>query len=66
MNADFVEAVFAENLSNNKKVTVGSVYRPQITNFDAFIKFIEIELQPMTSNSADLYVCGHFNVDVFN
>ena len=64
VNSDFVEAVFVEILSNNKKVIVGSVYRPPNTNFDAFINFIESELQPMTSNSSELYVCGDFNLDL--
>ena len=64
VNSDFIEAVFADILSNNKKVIVGSVYRPPNTNFGAFINFIESELQPMNSNSSDLYVCGDLNLDL--
>ena len=64
VNTDLVEAVFVEILSTNNKVTVGSVYRPPNTNFDAFINFIESELLPMTSNSSDLHVCGDFKLDL--
>ena len=62
LNTGFVEAVFVEIHSNNNKVIVGSGYRTPNTNFDAFVNFIENELQPMTSNSSDLNVCDDFNL----
>ena len=64
VNTDFVEAIFVDLLCNNKKVTIGSIYRPPNTNFENFISFIEMNLQPMTSCGSDIFVCGDFNLDM--
>ena len=60
----FIGAIFVDLMCNNKKVTIGSLYRPPYANFEKLISFIDMNLQPMTLCGSDIFACGDFNLDM--
>ena len=63
VSTDFIEAIFVDFFCNNKKFTIGSVFRPPHASSENFIYFMEMSLQ-MTSRGWNIFVCGDFNLDM--
>ena len=64
VNETFVETVFAQISLQNKNLIVGCCYRPPNSEIIPFQSFIENKISSIASGSADIVLCGDFNLDM--
>ena len=62
-NSERVECVFAEFNSNNRKVVIGSCYKPPCSNIELFNNEICNRLNEFNFSNTQFVLCGDFNVD---
>ena len=62
----YIETVFIEIISNNKRIVIGNIYRPPNSNVTSFITSLEqILMSVKMSYKESIILTGDFNINLF-
>ena len=65
-NTEHIESVFINISCSDKKILIGTIYRPPNSNTDNFCNFFSANLMPQITNNTNITICGDFNLDLLN
>ena len=65
-NTEHIESVFINISCSNKKILIGTIYRPPNSNIDNFCNFFSANLMPLITIYTNITICGDFNLDLLN